>query len=92
MTDRDFKKYIKEQTFNVYEIEYEKSFIDKLPIKWEIWKNQDLTAIPEIYHVLWKTDWNWGQYSKMDIDDRIVLHDLWLEFKHWELDKTKTII
>ena len=85
MTEIEFKKYLKQQTFNVYELDFSPEFIKNLPIKWDLWKNQDLTGIPEVYHVLWKTDWNWGEYSKMDMNDRMFMHDLWLEYKRWNV-------
>jgi len=68
------------ETFNVYRLEYTQQFKDNLPVKWDKWANKDLSDIPEIYHILWRTDWNWGPYSNMDMTDRMKLNNLWLEY------------
>jgi len=80
MTKNEFKNYIENQTFNVYQLQYTEDFIKKLPVNFYQIKNKDLSEIPEVYRVLFMTDWNWGEYSKMDMNDRMYLNDLWLEY------------
>lgn len=85
MKTQELKEYLEKETFNVYKLEYTKEFKDNLPVVWEKWANKDLTNIPPVYHILFRTDWNWGPYSKMDMEDRIELHNLWLEYSKWEI-------
>ena len=80
MTKNEFKNYIDNQTFNVYQLQYTEDFIKKLPVNFYQIKNKDLSEIPEVYRVFFMTDWNWGEYSKMDMNDRMFLNDLWLEY------------
>jgi len=80
MTKNEFKNYIENQTFNVYQLQDTEDFIKKLPVNFYQIKNKDLSEIPEVYRVLFMTDWNWGEYSKMDMNDRMYLNDLWLEY------------
>lgn len=70
---------------NIYEQEFTTEFKENLPVKWELWKNKDLTNIPKEYHILFQTDWNWGPYSSMDMTRRMELNQLWLEYKHWDV-------
>lgn len=85
MNKKEFSEFVKKYNFNVYKLNYTQEFKDKLPIKWDIWANRDLSNIPEIYHVLFTTDWNWGPYSKMDAIDRGYCNDLFLEYHHKDL-------
>jgi len=87
MKTQEFSNYLKNETFNVYKLEYTQQFKDNLPVVWEKWANKDLTNIPYVYHILFRTDWNWGPYSKMDMEDRMELHNLWLEYNKWEVKK-----
>lgn len=75
--------------FNVYELNYPQEFINKLPINWNYWKNKNLSNVPEIYHVLFITDWNWGEHSKMDTMDRAFCHELYLEYNKWDMNIIK---
>jgi|688.fasta_scaffold866759_2 hypothetical protein len=79
---------MEKQAFNVYQLDYEQEFIDNLPVDFEKIKNMDLNTIPEIYHVLFMTDWNWGNASKMEMDDRMYLNDLYLEYMRNEVRKS----
>jgi hypothetical protein len=80
MTKNEFKEYIENETFNVYQLDYTEKFINELPVDFHSIKNKDLSKVPEIYRVLFRTDWNWGNHSKMDMNDRMYLNDLWLEY------------
>ena len=67
---------------NVYQKEYKPEFIKELPVNFNNYKNMDLTYIPEEYHGLFTTDWNWGRYSTMSMDKRIMYQKLYLEYSH----------
>jgi hypothetical protein len=87
MTKQEFNDYIKNNTFNVYNLEYPQEFINKLPVVFDYWKNKDLSDIPEIYHILFLTDWNWGPYSKMDMEDRSYMNGLFLQYNKWDVKR-----
>lgn len=70
---------------NVYQQEYEADFIKSLPVNFKKYKNMDLTTIPQKYRVLFTTDWNWGKYSKMPMNERINLHELNKEYHHTDV-------
>jgi hypothetical protein len=67
---------------NVYQEFYTEQFIKELPVDFHKIKNMDLTKVPEEYHSLFTTDWNWGKYSKMPITRRMILQQLFLEYQH----------
>lgn len=90
MKEKEFKEYLQNQTFNVYKQEYTQQFKDNLPIVWDYWANKDLTDIPEIYHVIFLTDWNWGPYSKMDPVDRSFVNQLFCEYNKWDVQRKIT--
>ena len=69
--------------FNVYQLDYPKDFIDKLPVDFDKMKNKDLSDVPELYKCLFLTDWNWGAYSKMNYEDRVFCNDLFLEYNNY---------
>jgi hypothetical protein len=83
MTKNEFKEYIDNQTFNVYDQEYSEKFINDLPVNFYKIKNKDLSKVPDIYRVLFITDWNWGNYSKMDMLDRNYCNELYLEYNNF---------
>lgn len=68
---------------NVYQKEYDPQFIKKLPVDFNKMKNIDLNTIPQDYHILFMTDWNWGRYSTMPMHQRELLHELFLEYNHY---------
>ena len=70
---------------NVYQMNYEKEFIEKLPVNFNKIKNKDLSTIPTKYHGLFTTDWNWGKYSKMAMDTRIMYHELSKQYHHTDV-------
>jgi hypothetical protein len=67
---------------NVYQKNYTAEFIKSLPVDFNKIKNMDLSTIPTEYHNLFTTDWNWGNQSKMPMNQRIILHQLHLEYQH----------
>jgi hypothetical protein len=83
MTKTEFDNYIENETFNVYDLDYPKDFIQSLPIDFYRIKNMDLTNVPKIYHVVFRTDWNWGNHSKMGNKDRVLCNTLFLEYNNF---------
>jgi hypothetical protein len=73
---------------SVYQKNYHPEFIKELPVDFIKIKNMDLNHIPNDYHVLFTTDWNWGRWSKMPMSERIILHRLYLEYQHLELSSS----
>lgn len=67
---------------SVYQKEYPKEFIDNLPVDFYKIKKTDFTYIPKGYYGLFKTDWNWGKYSKMEISLRMMYQEMYLEYQH----------
>jgi hypothetical protein len=49
---------------------------------------RDLTNIPERFHVLFTTDWNKGNESKMNSIQRGQMGDLYLEYNRWEIQQS----
>lgn len=72
---------------NVYEQNYSESFIKELPVDFHKIKNMDLSKIDKGYHCLFTTDWNWGRYSTMDPDLKILIHEIYLDYLHKEVRK-----
>lgn len=68
---------------NVYQQNYDPEFIKNLPVNFEKIKNKDLSDIPEVFHDLFTTDWNWGNHSKMHYSMRIIMNDLHKEYINW---------
>jgi len=83
MKTQELTTYLNKEKFNVYNLEYTNDFKENLPIDWDKWANKDLTNIPSKFHILFRTDWNWGPFSKMEMSDRIHLHELYLEYIKW---------
>ena len=73
---------------NVYHKEFNPEFIKDLPVDFEKMKNMDLSKIPLQYHLLFTTDWNWGRYSKMDMDQRMILQEIHLDYLHETIKKS----
>lgn len=67
---------------NIYQKNYSEQFIKELPIDFHKIKQMDLTTIPVEYHSLFTTDWNWGRYSTMPAKRKTILHQLFLEYQH----------
>jgi hypothetical protein len=77
---------------NVYQQNYDPEFIKQLPVDFNKIKNIDLSTIPEVFHDLFKTDWNWGNHSKMKYQLRNIMNELHTEYVNWmifEKDKPK---
>lgn len=72
---------------NVYEKSYHPEFIASLPVNFKKIKSIDLSSIPEKFHCLFKTDWNWGRYSSMKMSERAILADWYLVYKKWKADE-----
>lgn len=70
---------------NVYHKEFHPEFIKELPVNFNKIKNMNLSEIPECYHELFTTDWNWGKYSSMKMDKRMDLQQLFLEYQHYSM-------
>jgi hypothetical protein len=70
---------------NVYHKNYHPDFIKELPVNFEKMKNINLDNIPTDYHKLFTTDWNWGRYSTMSMEKRILLHELYLEYQTYTI-------
>jgi hypothetical protein len=70
---------------NVYQQTYTEQFINELPVDFNKIKNMDLNTIPHQYHRLFTTDWNWGKFSKMTMNERRVLHEIFLDYQHNDL-------
>jgi hypothetical protein len=70
---------------NVYQQTYTQQFIDDLPVNFNKVKNMDLSILPTKYHGLFTTDWNWGKYSKMAMETRIMYHELNNEYHHTDV-------
>jgi len=49
---------------------------------------RDLTNIPERFHVLFTTDWNKGNESKMNSIQRSDMGNLYLEYNRWEIQQS----
>jgi hypothetical protein len=49
---------------------------------------KDLTSIPKKYHSVFTTDWNKGNESQMTSLERMEIHNLFLEYNRWEIQKT----
>lgn len=73
---------------NVYHKEFHPEFIKELPVDFEKMKNMDLSKIDKDYHCLFTTDWNWGRYSTMQMDLRMLLQELYLEYMLKEVQKS----
>ena len=69
---------------NVYQKKYHEEFIKELPVNFEKIKNMNLSEIPEVFHELFTTDWNWGRYSSMKMSERAIMNDLYLEYSRWQ--------
>jgi hypothetical protein len=65
---------------NIYHKEFHPEFIKELPVDFNKMKNIDLTTIPSEYRLLFTTDWNWGRYSTMPMDQRMILQQMYLDF------------
>lgn len=73
---------------NVYDKEFHPEFIKELPVDFEKMKNMDLSKIPSQYHLLFTTDWNWGRYSTMDMDQRMILQEIYLDYLHETIEQS----
>jgi hypothetical protein len=72
---------------NVYQKTYKEEFIKELPVNFNKIKNMDLTSIPEHFRALFTTDWNWGIHSKMRMEDRMFLQDLFHDYNRWNVQE-----
>jgi hypothetical protein len=72
---------------NVYQLNYTEEFINELPVNFYKIKEMDLTSIPEHFRSLFTTDWNWGRYSKMDIEDRMFFEELFHDYNRWSVQR-----
>ena len=70
---------------NVYQKDYSAEFIKSLPVNFNKMKNINLNEIPECYHCIFTTDWNWGKYSNMKMENRRVIHEIFLEYQHYKM-------
>lgn len=72
---------------NLYQKTYKEEFIKELPVNFYKIKNMDLTSIPEHFRALFTTDWNWGRYSTMKVEDRIFLQEIWNDYNRWGIQQ-----
>jgi hypothetical protein len=49
---------------------------------------KDLTNIPEKFHILFNSDWNEGDKSKMTSTNRSDINNLYLEYNKWVIQQT----
>jgi hypothetical protein len=68
---------------NVYQKTYKPEFTKQLPVNFNKIKNMDLSQMPEVFHELFTTDWNWGNHSSMGYSLRIIMNDLHKEYINW---------
>lgn len=67
---------------NVYQKNYHPEFIKELPVDFNKIKNMDLSSVPTGYQGLFTTDWNWGRYSTMPMNQRMIYQSLFLQYHH----------
>ena len=48
---------------------------------------KDLSNIPERFHILFTSDWNKGNESKMNSLQRAELSNLYLEYNRWNIQQ-----
>ena len=49
---------------------------------------KDLTNIPEEFHILFTSDWNKGNESKMSSTERSELGNLYLKYNKWSIQQS----
>ena len=48
---------------------------------------KDLTNIPEEFHILFTSDWNIGNESKMSSTERMYMGELYLKYNRWSIQQ-----
>jgi hypothetical protein len=49
---------------------------------------KDLTNIPEEFHILFTSDWNKGNESKMSLTERMYMGELYLNYNKWSIQQS----
>jgi uncharacterized protein YecA (UPF0149 family) len=49
---------------------------------------KDLTNIPEEFHILFTSDWNKGNESKMSSTQRMYMSELYLNYNKWSIQQS----
>jgi uncharacterized protein YecA (UPF0149 family) len=49
---------------------------------------KDLTNIPEEFHILFTSDWNKGNESKMSSTQRMYMGELYLNYNKWSIQQS----
>jgi len=74
---------------SIYENDYDEEFINELPVDFYRIKNMDLSLIPEHFRALFRTDWNWGRHSTMEVENRMFLEELFHDYNRWDIKRMK---
>jgi uncharacterized protein YecA (UPF0149 family) len=49
---------------------------------------KDLSTIPEEFHILFTSDWNKGNESKMSSTQRMYMGELYLNYNKWSIQQS----